>query len=78
MEYTCILGPAQLPSAQVSLIGRTGRLMGCWKMTQQRGLRPASATTGRKRKSQPAGGPGLAGRKHRTRRRGRMAGVRGR
>lgn len=36
MEYTCILGPAQLPSAQVSLIGRTGRLMGCWKMSQQR------------------------------------------
>lgn len=32
LEYTCILGPA----AQVSLIGRTGRLMGCWKMTQQR------------------------------------------
>lgn len=45
--------------------------------TAERGLRPASATTGRKRKSQPAGVAGLAGRKHRTRRRGRMAGVRG-
>lgn len=73
LEYTCILGPA----AQVSLIGRTGRLMGCWKMTQQREAcdLPLQQRGGSERASQR--GPGLAGRKHRTRRRGRMAGVRG-